>query len=153
MRLKQLYVLLILFSVNVFTSEAQNKKENALTQVQFNDNVNAPLTSMEMTILTEAYGENLESLILSKPQRLKDLKHLLRNRLQIVNAKNKDLSPFPLVSSQSVFKYYKKSFSNNILYQGINFNPLQFNLNFYSKEATTYRIDNTNYILIIKPQH
>ena len=153
MRLKLLYVLLVLFSVNVLTSEAQNASEKALTQVQFDDNVNAPLTSMEMTILTEAYGENLESLILSKPQRLKDVKHLLRNRLQIVNAKNKDLSTFPLVSSQSVFKYYKKSFSENVLYQGINFNPLQFNLNFYSKKATTYRIDNTNYILIIKPQH
>ena len=94
MRLKLLYVLLVLFSINVFTSEAQNKKEKALTQVQFNDNVNAPLTTMEMSILTEAYGDNLEALVLSKPQRLKDLIHLLRNRIQIVNAKNKDLSPF-----------------------------------------------------------
>lgn len=153
MRLKLLYILLLLFAVNVFTSEAQNKKEKALTQVKFNENTNAPLTTMEMSILTEAYGESLEALVLSKSQRLKDLKHLLRNRIQIVDAKNKEVSHFPLMSSQPTFKYYKKSFSKNILYQGLNFNPLQFNLNFYSKEATTYRIDNTNYILIIKPQH
>ena len=33
-----------------------------------------------------------------------------------------------------------------------NFNALKYNMNFFNSQALVYRVDNTDYIIVIKPQ-
>jgi hypothetical protein len=127
------------------------KKQKALTHIIYNENVNEPLTVKERAQLKEAYGDEFETYVLKHTQYLKDLKNLLRNRIFIEEHKNKDLSQLKSISEVPLRK--KGTFS---VFSDIeNFNPLLYEFNFFSRynKSYYYWIDNTNYMLIIKPQH
>jgi hypothetical protein len=86
---------------------------------------------------------------LDKPSRVNDIKHIFRNRVFIQNEDVKDISNYPLLSSVPVFDV----FNNKIIIPFFNkdsFNPLIYNFNFNSKGRLIYRVDNTNYLIIIK---
>lgn len=121
--------------------------------VKYNSNVKAPLNSNEMNFLKEVYGDALENDILSKPQRLKDTKHLLRNRIEIVEiSKERDQKPCPLLSDIPLFDVYVKTLKRDKVFNKNTFNPLKYQFDFYSRITKIYRVDNTNYFIIIKSQ-
>jgi len=91
--------------------------------------------------------------VLNRPQRVKDIKNILRNRVEIVEYKNKDLSSLPALSSVPLFNLYNKALTRDVFVTAENFNVLKYNLPFYGKKRATYHIDNTAYILTIIPQH
>ncbi len=140
------------FALNV---DAQSKRyKQALTVVNYNDNVNAPLTMKERNQLKEVYGDKLQQYVLNRPQRLKDIKNILRNRIEIKMISNiKDQKRCPLLSEVPLFNYYVKSLARDISFNPQNFNPLKYNFEFYSIGSYMYRVDNTNYFIIIKSQH
>lgn len=79
------------------------------------------------------------------------IENLLRNRVEV-----SVLSDFPkqvkLLSEVSLFNKYnaklkRKGFDKD------DFNPLSYNFDFYSKTTQIYRVDNTNYYIIIKSQY
>jgi hypothetical protein len=156
MNTKILLPLAFIFSVltvNISFSQ-NNKKQKPLQHVVYNDNVNAPLTDKEMQQIIEVYGAHAEEDILSKPQRLKDVKHILRNRVVIVEHPGKDLSSFTNLSTVPLFNYYNKGLSRDASYNASTFNPLKYQFNFYSREGSeTYRFDNSQYLVIIKSQN
>ena len=96
MNIKSLLPLAFIFSmltINVSFSQS-NQNQKPLQHVIYNDNVVEPLTASELQFINEVYGEHAEEDILSKPQRLKDVKHILRNRVEIIEHPGKDLSNF-----------------------------------------------------------
>jgi len=156
MNTKFLLPLAFIFSVlTVNTSFSQtNQKQKPLKHVVYNDNVNAPLTANELEQINEVYGEHTEEDILSKPQRLKDVKNILRNRVEIIKVPNKDLSSFTNLSTVPLFNHYNKGLSLDASYNASTFNPLKYQFNFHSREGSkTYRFDNSPYLVIIKSQN
>ncbi len=155
MRLRILYFLLVVFSLNAFNSEAQNQRKQALTLVKYKENVKAPLNAAETKMLQEVFSNRLNEYVLNNPQRLKDFKHLLRNRIEIRsmpelvgnNDKYQTLSQVGLMNS------YNENLKLDTTYNPSTFNPLKYNLKFFGKGGAIYRIDNTNYFIIIKSQH
>ncbi|WP_431137593.1 hypothetical protein [Psychroserpens mesophilus] len=145
--------ILSVLTVNISFSQ-NNQKQKPLQHVVYNDNVDAPLTVNELKKITEVYGEHAKEDILNKPQRLKDVKHILRNRVEIIKVDNKDLSSFTNLSSVPLFNHYNKTLSRDASYNASTFNPLKYQFNFYSREgSTTYRFDNSPYLIIIKSQN
>ena len=133
---------------------AQNDtKKTPLEQVHYNENINSPLTTKELSQLQEVYGDYLDEAILSRPQRLKDLKNILRNRVEIVKHENKDLSTFPKLSQVELFTVYNKSLYRDNVFSPESFNPLKYQFNFYAREGETYSVEGTDYIIIIKSQY
>ena len=149
---------LLVFGLCLFlahSSYSQTKQiKQTLTTVNYGDNVDAPLTTTEMQQLQEVYGDKLNDYVLSKPQRLKDIKHLLRNRIEIKLISNpRDQKKSVLLSEVPLFNYYQQDLTRDVSFSPQNFNPLKYLFNFYSLETHMYRVDNTNYYIIIKSQH
>ena len=145
-------VLIYLISFNV--SAQYSKIRQPVKQVVYNDNVNKPLTVLELNQLKEVYGDDLDKDILNRPQRLKDIKNILRNRVEIVNIPNvKDQKPCKLLSEVPLFDAYVNSLKRDEFFNKNSFNPLKYVFAFYSRGASIYKVDNTNYFIIIKSQH
>ena len=83
--MKRLLLLVSFFAV-VFTAQnvnAQSDRKLKTQPVNYGENVEEPFTAKELSMLKEVYQDKLEIYVLSKPQKAKDLKHLLRNRIEI----------------------------------------------------------------------
>ena len=142
-----------LLAVNTMLAQ-QSSKQKPLTHVVYNDNVNTPLTSSELQFITDVYGDNAESDILSKPNRLKDVKNILRNRVEILHLPGKDLSSFTNLSTVPLFNTYDKTLTRDSFISEESFNPLKYQFNFHSRDGNkTYRFDDSQYLIIIKSQH
>jgi hypothetical protein len=116
--------------------------------------VNAPLTSAELGLITEVYGVTANDNILDKPQRLKDIKNILRNRVEIKEIpKASDQKDCTLLSEVSLMDYYVVDLQRDTNFNPQNFNPLKYLFNYYSYGTHMYRVDDTNYFIIIKSQH
>ncbi|MEY8848249.1 hypothetical protein AB9K26_05510 [Psychroserpens sp. XS_ASV72] len=142
-----------LLAINLSFAQT-NQNQKPLKHVVFNDNVKAPLSENELQFINEVYGSHAEEDILSKPQRLKDVKNILRNRVEIIHAPGKDLSSFSNLSSVPLFNVYNKSLTRDTFLNPSTFNPLKYQFNFHSRAGNkTYRFDNSPYLIVIKSQN
>jgi hypothetical protein len=128
-------------------------KQKPLSAVIFNENINEPLTDEELTKIQEVYGDKSNENVLNHSQRVKDVKNILRNRVEIVNAGDKDISSFPSLSEVSLFNDFVPTLTRDYNFNPEHFNPLKYKFNFYSRNSSIYRVDNTTYYIIIKSQH
>lgn len=147
-------ILTILLTTLSYSGFAQYiVKPRAVKVVTYNDNVNQPLTSQEMSFLVEAYGDKLEEYILNRPQRLRDVKDIIRNRVKIELASRNEKSAYmPLLSTVPLFTNYNSALERDVNFDKIRFNPLKYQFHFHGFGTSMYRIDNTDYIVIVKPQ-
>ncbi len=71
--------------------------------------------------------------------------------MQIVRQSEIRGKKYPKITDEGMLNTYNK----NLKHDGFNkttFNPLKYNLQFFDIAARAYRIDNTEYLLIIQPQ-
>jgi len=147
-----LLVCAFLASPSLFSQS--NKQQRHQKTVTYKTNVNNPLTSAELAQIKEVYGSTANSNILNKPQRLKDIKNILRNRVEIKNIPNpSDQKKCTLLSEVPLMDYYVATLERETNFNPQNFNPLKYLFDFYSYGSHMYRVDNTNYFIIIKSQH
>jgi hypothetical protein len=152
MNLKFIFPLILVCTLLASTSIfSQSRKQKT---INYNANVNAPLTSAELGLITEVYGVTANDNILDKPQRLKDIKNILRNRVEIKEIpKASDQKDCTLLSEVSLMDYYVVDLQRDTNFNPQNFNPLKYLFNYYSYGTHMYRVDDTNYFIIIKSQH
>lgn len=130
------FTLLLGFSLSVSAQSASEKTVNA--------------TSVDPRI-SEVYAAQT-SQIASDPQRLKDLNGIL-NRYVIITEKLTPSDKFPKLSTVPLFNKYNPNLTRDAVVNKDNFNILKYDLDFYSKYTKVYRIDNTDFILVIEPQN
>lgn len=134
-------------------SQSSNQSRKQKT-VNYNNNVNNPLTNSELALINEVYGTKASAYVLNKPQRLKDIKNILRNRVEVKLIPNKsDQKACTLLSEVPLMDYYVDNLQRDTNFNPQNFNPLKYLFSFYSNGSHMYRVDNTNYFIIIKSQH
>ncbi len=119
--------------------------------VKLTANIKAPLTHKENVQLQEVYGEMLYEYVLNNPQRLKDIKNILRKRVSVVEIPNFNKEG-ALLSQIPLFNNYNKNLRRK-RFKKDTFNPLKYYFDFYSKGTKIYRVDRTNYYIIIKSQY
>jgi hypothetical protein len=138
-------IVILLFNQSVVSQKIDRQK----WIVDFPENVNTPLTSKENMMIEQAFGTEVRDKILSNKSRLKDIKDILRNRVEVINAKeglNKYLKAFHILPLNDTELLLPKAFDPN------NFNPLLYKFNFHSKSTLVYRVDNTSYLIFIRPR-
>ena len=150
------FFIILCFSINLVFSQHNNFSNKSSSEnnsynwiVDYPDNIRLPFTNLEIQKLKYIYGDQLKKYVLDKPSRVKDIKHILRNRVVIQNEDVKDISNYPLLSTVSIFDVFNNSIQFP-LFDKENFNPLIYNFNFNSKTRLIYRVDNTNYLIVIK---
>lgn len=156
--MKKLTILFALvFCVSSMAALAQNHQRQGQTPlglVSYANNVDAPLNAKEKLQLEEVYGNKLNDYVLSHPQRLKDIKNILRNRVEYLRIPNPhDQKPCPLLSEIPLFNNYAPDLKRDLVFNPQTFNPLKYQFNFYARGSYMYRVDNTDYFIVIKSQH
>ena len=137
------FILIFVFSFYV-TAFSQEKKTNSWI-TEYPKNIALPLTNLEIKKIEAAFEDELYlNRIYSSKSLITDIKDILRNRVSIELENIKDISHLPLLSSLN-FKVKTK-------FDLRNFNPLLYDFDFQSKTQKMFRVDDTNYIIIIKPK-
>lgn len=142
-----------LFMVFCATAVGQNSTRKAsVMQKLYAENTITPFTAQEMQFLQEVYGEHLQEEILSKPTRVKDIKHLLRNRIQYFEEPNpNNHKDYVLLSSVPLFNVFVEDLKRDEVFSD-SFNPLKYQIEYFSKGSKLFRIDNTNTFILIRSQ-
>ena len=137
------FILIFVFSFYV-TAFSQEKKTNSWI-TEYPKNIALPLTNLEIKKIEAAFEDKLYlNRIYSSKSLITDIKDILRNRVSIELENIKDISHLPLLSSLN-FKVKTK-------FDLRNFNPLLYDFDFQSKTQKMFRVDDTNYVIIVKPK-
>lgn len=137
--MKNLHVLLLVsfFSLNSFSQEYSFKSDNS--------------SSVDKRIV-EVFGAQLEELVLKDSQRFKDLNSILFDRTEILIEKFNSKEKYTKLSSVPLFNKYNPSLFRDKTFRKDSFNILKYNLEFFSQYDKVYRVDNTDFIIVIHPQ-
>lgn len=115
-------------------------------------NINISTAQEINTKIQEVYGDKTQEMIGNDPERLRFLNDLLMNRIEIVESKNTSGDKYIKLSTTSLLNKYNPSLKRDVVFDPANFNPLKYNLIYTSKKTEIYRVDNTDYIIVINPQ-
>ena len=91
------FSIVIFSNIGVVIAQNDLKKHNEWV-THYPSNVDLPFSKSELNKLEEAYGQNLNDQILERPVRVKDIKDILRNRVDIYHENIKDVSTIPSLS-------------------------------------------------------
>lgn len=153
MRIKATSVLVLIISfLAVNEGFSQKIVKQPLQLANYGPNVEAPLTAKERSQIIEVFGDQAQAMVFDRPQRVKDLKHLLRNRIEIKNVAG-EFKPCPLLSEVPLFDTYVPTLKRDLQFDPQSFNPLKYNFQFFTRAVSMYKVDGTNYYIIIKAQH
>ena len=149
--------LLVLFCVILSSvSYAQNPsyKNQGPQPISFKSNTKALLNNAELAKLKEVYGADLKSEILDRPARVLTIKETLRNRVIVreITDPNKQ-KPCPKLSEIPLFDAFVSTLKRDVVFNPKSFNPLKYDFKYHKPGFQLIRVDNTNYFIIIKPQH
>lgn len=105
--------------------------------------------------IVEVYGTMADQLVSNDKDRLKMLNDLLQQRTSLVQKPIDGTEKLPKISTIPLFNKYNPGLKRDAT--GAAFDPQQFNVLKYKIPFTAintrlYRIDGTNYILVVKPQ-
>jgi hypothetical protein len=129
-------------------------KKNTLGVINFNANTQTEFSKDELHKLKEVYGSALSTEILDRPSRVLGIKEILRNRVTIKKISNpKHQKPCPLLSEVPLFDVFVSDLKKDKPFDPNTFNPLKYNFPFHRKGYHRFRVDQTNYFILIKPQH
>lgn len=102
--------------------------------------------------IEEVYGSKTSSFFQTNPDLWPFFEKLLNERIAYIqepisfNEKYTKLSEVPLNNK------YNPGLTRDGAFNIESFNPLKYQMNFYAKTTMVYRIDNTDYLIVINPQ-
>jgi hypothetical protein len=131
-----------------------NVKKNTLGVIVFNTNTQTSFSADELNKLEEVYGSALSTEILNRPTRVLGIKEILRNRVAVKKITNPNhQKPCPFLSEVPLFDAFVSSLKRDDFFDPTSFNPLKYNFPFHRKGYQMFRVDQTDYYILIKPQH
>ena len=102
--------------------------------------------------IREVYGNECEQIFKNDPERLIKLNDLLQNRVSIITSQKSVNDKYPKLSSVGLLNKYNPNLKRDEFFDATNFNVLKYDLNFFSNASFIYRIDNTDYLIVVKGQ-
>lgn len=131
--------LLILVS---FFGNAQNY-DNSIVIDSFKSN-----PSLENEFINNVFGKN----ITNGSQHYKNIIDLLQNRVEFLKIKKSSGKDYPSISNISLFNKYNNKLQRDVLFDPLTFNVLKYDLDYFSNLIKIYRVNNTDWVILIKPQ-
>ncbi len=102
--------------------------------------------------IQEVYGDKTQEIAQNDPERIKLLNDLLDNRIKIIESPIVGEDKYTKLSSVPLLNKYNTNLKRDLIFDPANFNPLKYSMNFFTSEAQIYRVDNTDYLIVIQQQ-
>lgn len=115
-------------------------------------NINNTIAQQVNSKIQEVYGDITQQIVQNEPERIIALNDLLDNRIKIVVSPVVGEDKYTKLSSVELLNKYNPNLKRDEGFDPNNFNALKYNMNFFNSQAVVYRVDNTDYIIVIKPQ-
>jgi len=115
-------------------------------------NINNTIAQQVNSKIQEVYGDITQQIVQNEPERIIALNDLLDNRIKIVVSPVVGEDKYTKLSSVELLNKYNPNLKRDEGFDPNNFNALKYNMNFFNSQALVYRVDNTDYIIVIKPQ-
>ncbi len=101
--------------------------------------------------IQEVYGNKYHELVIDNPQHFEFLKDIVSNRVKIIESNYDVKEKYPKLSEVALLNKYNPDLTREAVFDPLNFNPLKYDMVFSSKLPIVYRVDNTNYLIMIQP--
>jgi hypothetical protein len=115
-------------------------------------NINNSYSQQVNAKIQEVFGTKTQELVANDPERLALLNDLLDNRVKIIELSITSTEKYAKLSQVALVNKYNASLTRDAVFDPLNFNPLKYDLNILPKTPMVYRVDNTNYLIVIQPQ-
>jgi len=102
--------------------------------------------------IQEVYGDKTQEIAQNDPERIKLLNDLLDNRIKIIESPIVGEDKYTKLSSVPLLNKYNTNLKRDLTFDPANFNPLKYSMNFFTSEVQIYRVDNTDYLIVIQQQ-
>lgn len=102
--------------------------------------------------IAELYGDQLGYYQSFDPQRIESLDDFLSNRVEYATIPYDNGKTLLKLSEIPLFNKYNPNIKREQVFDPNTFNILKYHINFFSTKTQTIRIDNTDTVIIIKPQ-
>jgi hypothetical protein len=102
--------------------------------------------------IQEVYGDKTQEIAQNDPERIKLLNDLLDNRIKIIESPIVGEDKYTKLSSVPLLNKYNTNLKRDLIFDPANFNPLKYSMNFFTSEVLIYRVDNTDYLIVIQQQ-
>jgi len=113
------------------------------------------LTSAQKALdprIVEVYGPQATELQARNPGWVISMEKLLNERISYVQSPQTGDEKYRKLSEFALLNHYNPELKRDQDFDPATFNPLKYDLNFFSKGTMVYRIDGTPYLLVIEPQ-
>lgn len=138
--MRKFYVcIMLLFSCVLMNAQSKNN------QYSFKEN-------QVDTFIKEVYQDQAQKVVYSNAAWYKSLKKLIVERLKIVKQAPVQGKKYPKLTEMGMLDTYNQSLKHDPVFNKNTFNPLKYNLEYFARSLKVYRIDNTDYLLMILPQ-
>ena len=126
----------------------------ALTYLTLSTTVYAQQAQVESVNpkIIEVFADKTQELILDSPDRLALYNDFLENRVKVIESQKSGDDKFIKLSSVSLMNKYNATLTRDLVFDPNNFNPLKYAIDILPKTTMIYRVDNTNYLIVIQPQ-
>ena len=106
--------------------------------------------SQTETFIKEVFADQAKTLVLNSPDRLALIEGFL-SRVAISNSPEYAGKKFNLLSTIGLQNKYNPNLTRDININPATFNPLKYRLPMTSRKTEIFRIDRTDYLIIIQP--
>ena len=103
--------------------------------------------------IQEVYGDKTQEILQNDPERIKVLNDLLDNRIKIVESPVVGEDKYTKLSTVPLQNKYNPDLKRDLSFDPASFNPLKYGMNFFTSEVQIYRVDNTDYLIVIQQQN
>ena len=115
-------------------------------------NLNTVIGQQVNSKIQEVYGDKIQEIAQNDPERIKVLNDLLDNRIKIIESPIVGEDKYTKLSSVPLLNKYNTNLKRDLTFDPANFNPLKYSMNFFTSEVQIYRVDNTDYLIVIQQQ-
>jgi hypothetical protein len=137
--MRQLLILSLLLNYQILFS-----------QVSQSQNLTTPITLHEIELkIEEVYGR---SFIENNTTLVQFFNKLLKERITYITQERTSDEKYIKLSSLSILNKNNSNLRPDSQFIANEFNPLKYNMNFYSKITEVYRFDNSDILIFIAPQ-
>jgi len=102
--------------------------------------------------IQEVYGDKAQELVMNDAEKLAFFTDIVEKRTEIIEMAVNEKEAYPKLSSVPLLNKYNPDLSRDLVFDPLNFNPLKYSFSLSSTKAEYYRVDNTNYLIVIQPQ-
>ena len=103
------------------------------------------------TFIREVFVDQADVLVLNSTSGRFELIEKFLYRFKMVNQPQYAEKKYPLLSSLPLLNKYNPNLSRDRIVNPNTFNPLKYHFPMVSKKKEIYRVDNTDYVIIIEP--